>query len=230
MLSQEVVGDRMETEQAPAVPGAVEALIAELEREHAWLTDLRADAARVEARCGHLLNAADSALSALDRADRRRFYERLRRLQLDRPTPGRPPRDGRRDAVLQYLAEKGRGQITNAEIRAHLTARGLKGNSAYVGCLLHRLKGEGMLLRSGHGRYTIAHDNDHLRLLRFRLDRRGTIEEERQRLATQDRVFADDVPKGDKIRRLCDVPGLRERLEREALEELRAEREAGIEW
>lgn len=216
----------MEPEQAPAVPGAVEALIAELEREHTWLADLRADAARVEARCGHLLNAADSALSALDRADRRPFYERLRRLQLNRETPGRPPRDGRRDAVLHYLAERGQGQITNAEIRAHLTARGLRGNSAYVGCLLHRLKGDGLLYRTGHGTYTIVPDNEDLRLMRFRLDRRGAIEQERQRRATQDRVFTDDVPKGGRIRRLCDVPGLRERLEREALEELRAERDA----
>ena len=192
----------MEPNRAAAVPDAIETLIAELEREHAWLTDLRADLARVEARCGHLMNAADSALSALDRAERRPFLERLRRLQIETRTLGRPPIDGRRDAVLSYLAEKRHGAVTNAEIRRHLTALGLNGTPGYAGQMLSSLTQDGMLHRLGHGEYTIAHDNRRLRDLRFRLDRSAAIEEERIRRRAERRIEEDSTGERNEIKRL----------------------------
>ena len=77
------------------------------------------------------------------------------------------------------LAEKGHGRITNAEVRGHLTRLGHKGTSAYVGNLLYKLTQEGLLLKSGYGEYTIAHDNPRLRALRFREHREELIAEMR---------------------------------------------------
>lgn len=211
---------------APAVPGAVEALIAELEREHGWLADLRADLARVEARCGHLLNAADSALSALDLSRRRPFLERLRRLQIDNRRIGRPPTDGRRDSVLVFLAEKGHGTITNADVRRHLTARGHRGTSAYVGNLLYKLTHEGMLHRSGYGEYTIAHDHPRLRQLRFRLDRSAAIEEERIRRRAERRIREDSArEEQERQKALAEARARRERRREEAAATSKIERQ-----
>ena len=105
----------MDSANARAIPGAVEALIAELEREHAWLSELRTDVARVEQRCGHLLNSADSALSALDTAGRRPVLARIRKLEIEGRSLGRPAKDRRREAIQHLQAEKGHGRITNAE-------------------------------------------------------------------------------------------------------------------
>ncbi len=220
----------MDANAVPTVPDAADTLIAELEREHKWLSDLKADVARVEQRCGHLLNAADSALSALEWTDRRPFIERLRRLQIDRREIGRRPTDGRRDAVLTFLAEKGHGRVTNADIRKHLKGLGHQDTPSYVGNMVYKLAGEGLLLRSGYGEYTIAHDHEKLRLLRFRHDRRSAIEHERARRTAE--AAAEDRQAGknsNEVKRFEDIPGLRARIERELAEELEAEQQAEAE-
>ena len=84
------------------------------------------------------------------------------------PRMGRPPRDGRQAAVLDFLAERGEGPVTNAEVRAHLRQHGLKDGVHYVGGLLSTLAAEEVVARLSHGRYAINAAHPRLRALRWR--------------------------------------------------------------
>ncbi len=90
------------------------------------------------------------------------------RQRLDTPRMGRPPRDGRQAAVLDLLAFRGEGPVTNAEIRAHLEQHGLKSSVGYVGGLLSTLAKDEILMRLSMGRYAINTNHDRLRHLRWR--------------------------------------------------------------
>ena len=151
-----------------AVVSAVEALVGELEREQGWLADLRRDTARAERRCQGLLTSIEAALITLPREQRRPFYIRVMRQRLDTPRMGRPPRDGRQAAVMDFLADSGDGPVTSAEVRAHLERHGLKGTAEYVGSLLHNLQKEEVVMRLSMGRYAINIHHDRLRHLRWR--------------------------------------------------------------
>jgi hypothetical protein len=155
------------TPTAP-VAGAIETLVAELEREQAWLGDLRADTERSERSCQRLLKAVEAALGALPVEQRRPFYLRVMRQRVDTPRMGRPPRDGRQAAVLDFLAERGEGPVSNAEVRAHLRQHGLKDTVEYVGSLLHTLQKEEVVMRLSMGRYAINAAHPRLRAARWR--------------------------------------------------------------
>lgn len=159
-----------------AVETAVETLTAELEREHEWLSELRQDAERAERSCQCLLTAIEAALDALPLPQRRPFYIRIMRMRNEVRAPGRPPRDGRRAAILDLLAERGDGTITNAECRAHIERLGLDGNSGYVGRMLATMAQDGLVTRLSMGRYAINGTHDRLRSLRWRKGIRGEIE------------------------------------------------------
>lgn len=157
-----------ETATPAPVAGAIETLVAELEREQAWLADLRADAERSQRTCQRLLTAVEAALGALPVEARRPFYLRVMRQRAEVPRMGRPPRDGRQAAVMELLAERGEGPVTNAEIRGHLESHGLKATTYYVGGLLSTLAKEEVVMRLSLGRYAINASHERLRTLRWR--------------------------------------------------------------
>lgn len=142
----------MQTETPAPLPvaTAIETLVSELEREQAWLTDLRADAQRAERDCQRLLTAIESAIGMLPPGHARPFMIRVLRMRAEVTRMGRPPRDGRQLAVIDLLATRGEGPIRSAEIRAHLEQHGLKGSTYYVGGVmsaLHRPRRSGRLAR-----------------------------------------------------------------------------------
>lgn len=156
---------------APAVApvaAAIETLVFELEREQSWLADLRADTERAERTCQRLLASVESAIGTLPPAQARPFYQRIMRQRNETPRMGRPPRDGRQAAVMDLLAWRGEGPVTNAEIRAHLEQHGLKSSVGYVGGLLSMLAKEEVVMRLSMGRYAINTHHDRLRRLRWR--------------------------------------------------------------
>ncbi len=156
------------TDHPAPVAGAIETLVTELEREHAWLADLKADAERTTRTCQRLMTAIDAGLATLPVAERRPLYARIKRLQVETRRIGRPPKDGRQRAVMEAIAERGEGVIRNADIRAHLERLGLDGNPAYVGNLLGSLVDDGMIFRTSHGCYEINATHPRLRALRMR--------------------------------------------------------------
>lgn len=152
----------------PPVAAAIETLVAELEREHGWLADLRKDAERAERSCQRLLTAVEAALDTLPMRARQPFYARVMRMRNETRPLGRPARDPRRRIVLDYLAERGDGTVTNAELRARIARHGLDGPPAYVGRLLATLAEAGIVERTGMGRYRVNGSHERLRMLRWR--------------------------------------------------------------
>ena len=99
---------------------------------------------------------------------RQPFYARVMRMRNEVKPSGRPARDPRHAAILEFLAERRDGFVTNAEARAHLQRRGLSPKPAYVGNLLATLAQEGVLSRAAHGRYEINGSHPRLQHIRWR--------------------------------------------------------------
>ena len=150
------------------VAAAVEMLVAELEREQAWLAELRADAERAERACQRLLTSVEAAIGTLTPGQARPFVIRVMRMQNEVPRMGRPPRDGRQLAVIELLAMRGEGPIRSAEIRAHLEQHGLKGSTYYVGGVMSALAREEVVARLSPGRYSINLMHPRLLAARYR--------------------------------------------------------------
>ena len=158
----------MMTDRTAPVAGAIETLVAELEREHARLVDLRSDAERAEHTCQRLMTAVEAALSALPRPQRRPFYVRVMQLRNETRRMGRPPKDGRQRAVLDFIAERGEGTITNAQIRQHLSQLGLKATPQYISTALTSLREDGVVRRLSHGYWKINPASPRFHLARSR--------------------------------------------------------------
>ena len=149
-----------------AVATAIETLVAELEREHAWLAELREDAGRAERTCQRLLASVEAALDTLPMRQRQPFYVRVMRMRTEVKPTGRPVRDPRRLALLEFLAERRDGAVTNAEARAHLERLGHTADPVFVGGLMASFAREKIVARTAIGRYRI--DGSHARLQSIR--------------------------------------------------------------
>ena len=152
-----------------AVVTAIETLVAELEREHGWLQELREDALRAERTCQRLLASVEAALDTLPMRARQPFYLRVMRMRTEvKPKGGRPPRDPRRAALLEFLAERRDGIVTNTEARAHLHRLGHAVDPVFVGGLLSKLAREKIVSRTAMGRYRIDGSHPRLQSIRWR--------------------------------------------------------------
>jgi len=155
---------------------ALETLVAELASEGQWLAELRADADRTARKCHRLLTAIEATMQAMPRDDRRPYWVQFRRLQSGLIGRGRPPRDGRQQAILDFLVEQGGGTFTNGEVRQHLMRAGLRAQPKYVSNQLGAYVAQEVLTRLGHGLYRINPASRELQLARFRLDRAASVE------------------------------------------------------
>ena len=151
-----------------AIVAAVGTLVAELEREHAWLEELREDAKRAERTCQRLLASVESALDTLPMRARQPFYTRVMRMRTETRRMGRPPRDPRRFAILELLAERRDGTVTNAECRAHLDKLGYAADVGFVGGLLATLAREKVVTRLSMGRYRVEGQHPRLQHIRWK--------------------------------------------------------------
>ncbi len=152
-----------------AVASAIETLVVELEREHGWLAELREDAGRAERTCQRLLASVEAALDTLPMRQRQPFYARVMRMRTEvKPTGGRPPRDPRRFALLELLAERRDGTVTNTEARAHLHRLGHAVDPVFVGGLLAKLAREKIVTRVAMGRYRVEGSHPRLQSIRWR--------------------------------------------------------------
>ena len=151
-----------------AVVSAIETLVAELEREHAWLGELREDAKRAERTCQRLLAAVEAALDTLPMRQRQPFYLRVMRMRTEVKPTGRPVRDPRRLALLEFLAERRDGIVANAEARAHLQRLGHAVDPVFVGGLMSDFAREKIVSRTAMGRYRIDGSHPRLQSIRWR--------------------------------------------------------------
>jgi hypothetical protein len=81
---------------------------------------------------------------------------------------GRPRRDPRGFAILEFLAERRDGVVTNAEVRAHLDRLGHGSDVQFVGRTLATLAHEKVLTRLSMGRYRIEGSHPRLQSIRWR--------------------------------------------------------------
>lgn len=151
-----------------AVVTAIETLVAELEREHAWLGELREDAGRAERTCQRLLAAVEAALDTLPMRQRQPFYVRVMRMRTEVKPTGRPVRDPRRLALLEFLAERRDGIVANTEARAHLQRLGHAVDPVFVGGLMSAFAREKIVTRVAVGRYRIDGSHPRLQSIRWR--------------------------------------------------------------
>ncbi len=186
----------------PAAPppsplaSAVETLVAELEREHGWLQELREDAGRAERTCQRLLASVEAALDTLPRAERQPFYLRVMRLRTETKPTGRPPRDPRRFALLELLAERRDGIVTNAEARAHLERLGHEAPTVFVGSMLSRFAGEKLVTRVAMGRYRVEGAHPKLQSIRWRTAMKAQHEAAKAEAATLMALRDERAPVG----------------------------------
>ena len=156
---------------APVV-AAIDALLAELEREHEWTAELRRDLERAERRCQRLLVSVESALHTLTPAGRSPYIIRILQLRNETRPLGRPARDPRRRAVLEFLAECPADSVTSAELRAHLRHLGLSDASGYLGGLMATLVAGGIVTRKRMGDYIVNRRHRVIEWYRFQAMRR----------------------------------------------------------
>ncbi|MEM7744064.1 MAG: hypothetical protein AAF409_10170 [Pseudomonadota bacterium] len=162
------------TDQDPAhdaeMHTAVETLVTRLEKEHAWAVELRQDLAHTDREIGKLLSACDSAIQTLPQGQKLPYLTRCASIRLGPEKPGRPVADARYKAILDYLARRPDEEVRNTDIRLALRRQGLPDDSQYVANLLSRWAAEGMIARTGFGRYVVDGQDRRLRRLRMKPD------------------------------------------------------------
>lgn len=158
---------------APALAGAVEALIREAEAASAEIDALRARLGAAELRRRKLYTAIDAAAQALAPGAREALGARLAALaERIRPRRGRPP-DTRLEAIIERLAELAHhdeAHVKVAEMHAHLERLGFRSMPhGYASNALGRLAGRGFVVKVAYGRFRINDVHPELVALRFRL-------------------------------------------------------------
>lgn len=149
--------DQTSAHEAPVTP-AVETLLTQLEREHTWAAELKTDLAFTEKNCGHLRASLAAVIEMLPMEARRGYKLRIARLVTDHTGTnglGRPAKDKRQAAILEYLAARAEETVGNAELRQHLRGLGLESGPKYVSNLLSTWAAQGMLTRLAHGCYRV---------------------------------------------------------------------------
>lgn len=167
------------TEAEAAVLSAVDTLLKQIETEQGWIDDLKTALEKAETKAGRLMTSVDAAMHTLPVRLKRDTLFRLRRMRAPDTRTGRPARDGRQTAMLHFLAERGEGTITTAEMRLHLKDRGLRASPQYVSNQMVAWVREGLLHREAHGVYRIDPQAAALRSIRFRKDREAMIRQVR---------------------------------------------------
>ena len=164
------------------VTDAVETLMKQLEHEHAWAAELRADLDHTEKNCTRLKASVAMAAEMLPPDARRGYKLRLARLVVGRNALGRPPKDKRQAVLLEYLAARVEETVSNADIRRHLDQQGIENNPQYISTRLAAWAVEGMLTRLSHGLYKVNSGDMRLLAVTERPsdpDIRATIEKEK---------------------------------------------------
>ncbi|MEM0987535.1 MAG: hypothetical protein AAGK00_01545 [Pseudomonadota bacterium] len=160
--------DDTTAETVAAVREALDRLVDRLEREYAWVLELRADLDLTERTCQRLLASCDAAIQTLPRGTRLDYQMRCAKVRLGPDRPGRPPADGRQRAMLGFLSGKLDENVTNAELRILLKDQGFDSSPQYVSNQLRVWAAEGMLKVEGHGVYRVSGRNEQLRRIRLR--------------------------------------------------------------
>ena len=156
---------------------AVDTLLAQIQTEHGWITDLKRALEQSETRAARLLTSVEAAVHTLPPGERRGLYIRIHQMRHQAATRGRPVRDGRQGAMLHFIADRAEGRVTTGEVRVHLKTRGFKATPQYVSNQMSIWMREGMLTRESHGIYRIDAHNPTLRRVRLRMDREALLDE-----------------------------------------------------
>ena len=181
------------TEADAEVLTAIDTLTDQLEAEHAWTHDLKQALEASQTRTARLMTSVEAAIHTLPIRLKRGAHDRLARMRDPDATRGRPVKDGRQAAMLQFIAERAEGRVTTAEMRLHLEQRGLKATPQYVSNQMAAWITEDLLTREGHGVYGINEASVALRTVRFRHDRKALMGEVRAELGKV-REGSDKVP------------------------------------
>ena len=147
----------MTDQNAPALSGAVDTLMAELEKEAAWLAELNETMAHAEKRRTRLAQALDSSLKTLDPGARRPYEDRLFMLVCPTPPNRRPqPESPTVRATLRLIAYWERLTITTTDIRLHLDRHLHTYHRTFPHRFMKSLEKQGVALKVAHGTYRIT--------------------------------------------------------------------------
>ncbi len=145
---------------ATRLAGALEALFAELDEVARWEGDLAAEARTAARRRERLAESIRATVDALEPQAREPWLVRLRALTaaFDPARPKRRP-TARTRAALKWLKTREPAVFTTADLRAHFESKGLQTDRHYLPTLLYRYTAEGVVTRTGHGRFRVNREH-----------------------------------------------------------------------